>query len=508
MISGRRTFLQMVGAAAVASAGCARKAMSPDAPIEVLATSEPLTLDPRYTSDVYGLRLSRLVHATLAAPDDDTLAPRGWLAERLDLEDAGAVLVTLRAEACFHDGSRVTARDVVASFRALGDPSMHAPARRIVDELASIEAIDGDAGARIRFVPKKPRAIVRQDLDLPILRADEAWSARGSRLTGCGPYAITDATPYAIALSPAETYGRFGGETARRPVIVRAVRDEAARALRMLAGGADVAPNAFAPALAMALPGHADAPPGLTAISRRAPTTTYLTFNLSRPPLDVPEVRTAIARAIDRRAIVDAKLPGAASLADGFLPDVIALCPRGRIGHPFDPDGARSVLAGLGTKGVRLSLVVTAQRPRVALARAIAQMIGDAGLPVDVRPYELATLTARLNAGDFDVAVQQAVELNDPEMMRWYFHRAAIPPGGANRGRIVDDVVDDLLDRGLATLDDEQRRAIYAELEARVRDRALVAPLFHEDHVAVVSKRAAAFRPSADGRWGALSRIT
>jgi peptide/nickel transport system substrate-binding protein len=504
---GRRNFLQLIGAAAAASAGCARKPIGPDAPIEVLATSEPLTIDPRFTADVYGLRISRLVHATLAAPDVDTLAPHAWLAQTLELDEGGAVIATLHPEACFHDGSRVTARDVVASFRALADPAMHAPARRIVDELSSIDAIDGEGGARIRFVPRRPRAIVRQDLDLPILKADEAWSPRGSRLTGCGPYAIDDATAHAIALSPAATYGRFGGETAHRPVIVRTVRDEAARALRMLAGGADIAPNAFAPALAMALPRHGDAPPGLVATSRRAPTTTYLAFNVTRPPLDAPEVRVALARAIDRRAIADAKLPGAAALADGFLPDVIALAPRGRIGHPYDPEGARSVLQPIGARGFGLSLVVTAQRPRVALARAIAQMIGDAGLPVDVRPYELATLTARLNAGDFDIAVQQGVELIDPEMMRWYFHRSAIPPGGANRGRIVDEKVDDLLDRGLATLDDEQRRAIYGELEAHVRERALVAPLFHEDHVTVVSARAAAFTPSADGRWGALARI-
>ncbi len=504
----RRAFLQMTAAGAASLAGCARRAIAADAPIEVLATSEPITLDPRYTADVYGLRISRLVHATLAAPDLDTLAPRAWLAERLELEDGGAVLVTLRPEACFHDGSRVTARDVLASFRALGDPAMRAPARRIVDELATIEAVDGEGGARIRFVPRRPRAIVRQDLDLPILKAEEAWSPRGSVLTGCGPYSIADSTLHAIALAPASTYGRFGGERAQRPVIVRTVRDEAARALRILAGGADVAPNAFAPALAMALPGHADAPPGLAVSTRAAPTTTYLSFNLARPPLDVAEVRVAIARAIDRRAIIDAKLPGAAALADGFLPNVIALAPKGRIGHPFDPEGARAVLAPLGARGARLSLVVTAQRPRVAMARAIAQMIGDAGLPVDVRPYELATLTARLNAGDFDVAVQQAVELNDPEMMRWYFHRSAIPPGGANRGRIVDAAVDELLDRGLATLDDEKRRLVYGELEAHLREQAFVAPLFHEDHVAVVSKRAAAFQPSADGRWGALTRIT
>jgi peptide/nickel transport system substrate-binding protein len=265
-----------------------------------------------------------------------------------------------------------------------------------------------------------------------------------------------------------------------------------------------VAPNVFAPTLAMALPRNVDAPPGLVAITRPAPSTTFLTFNLARPPLDRSEVRRAISRALDRAALVAAKLAGAGQIARGFLPDLIALAPRGRPLPIFDLASARESLRG--AQGP-LELVVGSQRPRIALARAIAQMLGDAGLEVEVRPYELGTLTARLAAGSFDLAVQQAIELDDPEMMRWYFHSSALPPNGANRGRVIDAEIDALLDRGLATLDPEARRPIYEEVERRIAEDALVAPLFHEDHVAVVGPRAAGFRPSADGRWAALARL-
>ena len=53
---------------------CSRSRLSPGA-IELVIPSEAATIDPRYASDVYGLRISHLVHATLAAPDPSTLAP-------------------------------------------------------------------------------------------------------------------------------------------------------------------------------------------------------------------------------------------------------------------------------------------------------------------------------------------------------------------------------------------------------------------------------------------------
>jgi ABC-type transport system substrate-binding protein len=134
-------------------------------------------------------------------------------------------------------------------------------------------------------------------------------------------------------------------------------------------------------------------------------------------------------------------------------------------------------------------------------------MIGDAGVPVDVRSFELGTTLARLNAGSYDLALEIATEIVDPEIWRWRIDSRMGPPLGVNRGRVRDPAIDALFDRGLATREQGARAAVYAELEARVRDRVWVAPLWHEDHVAVVGKRAMGFVPDVDGRWSALARV-
>lgn len=482
---------------------CVRSGRLPDDVLELLVPNEPSTIDPRFTSDVYGLRISRLVHVALVAPHPDTAAPTPWLAESIVDEAEGAIVVTLRADARFHDGSTITAADVVATFRALGDEKLGSPSRRVVSELSAIEALDP---RRVLFRPKKPRATLRGDLDVAILKADEAARGRDAPLTGSGPFRVAAWEGGAITLAPAASYGWFAPPP-RRGVVIRTVRDEPARALRIIAGSVDVASNVLSPALALSLPGRGDAPKGLTASRRAGVGTTFLAIQCARPELSSPEVRRALAAAIDRAAIVSAKLGGAATLADGLLPPDIALAPRARPKLAFDPAAAASVLAPLGRRGVRLGLATSTDRTRIGIARAIAQSIGDAGLPTEVRSYEFGTFFARLSAGDFDIAPLIASEVTDPDVLRWYLHGDAHPPRGANRARLRDARVDALLDRGLSTLEVPARREVYEDLERVLRDAMPYVPLWHEDHVAVTSARATAFRPGVDGRWGALAAL-
>lgn len=498
----RRAALSLLATAPLAAmTGCARPRRDESGALEVVLPADPLSLDPRFAADAYGFRIGRLVHAALVRPDADTAEATPWLASTIEDGPRGELIVTLREGAAFHDGTPVRARDVVATLLALKDPRLGSPSRRVIGLLDTIDALDD---RRVRLASATPRATLRDDLDVPILEAGEAGRARGASLIGAGPFRM-EARDGGITLTPAASYAWSPDGVAKHPLVVRTVRDEAARALRIVAGAVDVAANVLSPPLALSLPHRSDAAPGLSVRTRASSATTMLMMQCTRPPLDRPEVRRAVAAAIDRRAIVQAKLGGAATLASGLLPPTIALAPKSRP-KPIEGD-PRSVLAPLGAAGARLSLVTSNDRARVGIARAIAQSITDAGLPTEAHAFEFGTFFGRLNAGDFDLAPVIATEITDPEVLRWYLHSGAIPPNGANRARFRDRDVDALLDRGLATLDREARRAIYEELERRVAELVPYAPLWHEDHVAVTSSRAASFRPSVDGRWGALARL-
>lgn len=485
----RRTFL---GSLAVV-AGC-RNAPRAEG-VEVVVPSDPLSLDPRFSVDVHGMRLSRLVHLTLTRPDPTTLEPTAALAETVQWEK-DAVVVTLPKDARFHDGSRLTARDVLASFAALAGVALGSPSRRVLSQLETPEALDGETGRIVRFRGKSPRATLLGDLDFPILKADEAARPRDAMLTGSGSHRLASRAPGLVVLEPA------GARPGRSTLHVRTVRDEAARAMRILGGRADVVANALGPTLALSLPSRSDAPAGLLARTCPSASTTMLLLQNERPPLDRPEVRRAIAEAIDRAGLVAAKLGGAGSLARGLLPPSLGVAAPPE--RAWAPERARAALAGHSGP---LVLVTGVDRIRVGIARVIAQAIGDAGIPVEVRTFELATLLARLGAGDFHLAPLIASELTDPDNLRWYLHSQAIPPAGANRARVRDPDLDRWIDEGLAETDPAARRALYARIEARVHERAYVLPLFHEHHVALTSSRAHAFHPTVDGRWSTLADV-
>jgi oligopeptide transport system substrate-binding protein len=76
--------------------------------------------------------------------------------------------------------------------------------------------------------------------------------------------------------------------------------------------------------------------------------TSYVGFDVSRPPFDDPRVRRAFALATDKETLVDVVLRGyAAPATGGFIPPGMPGHSAG-IGLPYDPDQARQLLAEAG----------------------------------------------------------------------------------------------------------------------------------------------------------------
>ena len=488
----------------------------------MLVTSDPETLDPRYATDAISVRTTRLVHAGLVRLDPDTLAPRPYAAAGWRWLDARTLRVELREEVRFHSGALLRARDVVETLRALASPRVGSRQARVVDAIADVRE-DGDRAVVIRLA--RAHATLLTDLEVPILRADQAASppAPDGSLDGLGPYIVSSAVRGEVRLAPAS------GGVLPRPVhrlTLRTVHDENTRALRLEVGRSDIALNAISPAL---LPILARAP-GLTVTTRPGANLTYLVVQETRAPLGDARVRRALSLAIDRAMLSAALFEGRAEPATGL----IAPTHWAHADLPplqFDPAAARRALAEAGANGARLTLLTSTDRLRTDVARFIAQEWHDLGPEVVVVPLELGTMIARLNAGDFDLAILQLPEMTEPNVLRVFLHGSSVPPEGANRGRVHDGVLDALLDAGDAAIDLEvtaggypldvaadaatpataaaggasARRMLYREVELRAREQMHIVPLWYEDQVAVTGPRVRRFVPSAEGRWLGLA---
>ncbi len=468
-----------------------------DRPLEMLVANDPETLDPRYATDAVGLRATRLVHAGLVRLDPDTLEPRPYLANGWRWTGPLTLEITLRDDVRFHpSGAPLRAHDVAETLRAFASPRVASRHARVVEAIAEVRE-QGEHVVVVRLA--HAHATLLTDLELPVLRAGQAWlppSPEGA-LDGLGPFAIERVDRGDVELVPAE---HAALPRPAHAVTLRTVHDENARALRLEAGRADVALNLVSPALLPALV----ALPGLEVMSRPGANLTYVVVEEQRAPLDDVRFRQALSLGIDRRLLCATLLDGHAQPAGGRIaPTHWAYAAEAPLA--FDVEQGRRLLADAGSP--RLTLLTSTDRLRIDVARTIAQELEDEGVEVEVVSLELGTMIARLDAGEFDLAILQLPEMTEPNVLRHFLHGRFVPPAGANRGRIQDAELDALLDEGDRATDPEVRKGIYARLEARERAQMHLIPLFYEDQVAVTSARARGFVPSAEGRWLGLAAV-
>lgn len=471
--------------------------------------TEPLELDPRFIGDAWGLRLSRLIFASLMTIDPKTLAVTPDLAERVEVLSASEYRVTLRPGLSFSDGTPLTAQDVAATYRGITNPALQS---RYAGTYARIARIDVEDERHLSFHLDGPHASFLTDLELPIVRsvdAERRMSESPTALVGAGPYRLIERRTGAIRLHANRRWHRGAPKIERILCVV--VHDDNTRALRLLGGGADVAVNALPPLL---LPLF-ESDPGFEVRSAPGPGTFYLGFETETEHVRDLAVRRAVAHAIDRRLLVETKLGRRGVVANGFVPE-------GHWAHiadldvpRYDPAAARRLLDEAGypdppgpAPRMRLLLRTSTDRFRVSVARAIAAMLRDVGVEVEVRPSESASLFADLNAGRFELVLMSLPELIEPHLLSWFFGSDHVPGEGregANRFRMRDPELDAALEEGRVAVELPDRRAAYERAQRILAEHLPAVPLWQE-HVTVVSRRAVELAVPRDGRLGTLSR--
>jgi len=480
-----------------AALGCTGNQPPRDADLEISVTAESTTLDPRFATRALDVKLSRLVHGSLVRLDPDTLEPIPYLAERLSYRSDRCIEVSLRANARFHSGAPLTARDVCATLSALATPELASPHQSVV---SSFTACSEHSASELRLCLSGSRATWMTDLEVPILRADQARSPRelGSNLDGLGRFRVDAFEPGRVRLLPADN----GVEPPpKAPVIVRTFRDETARTMSLLSGQSTILEL---PQSLTLLSGRAF--DGVFEVSRPGANVTYLLIHNQRPDLDRPEVRQALSLGIDRRLIVERLYGGHAKVARSLVPPTHWAAPKDLPVLPYEPEVAAGVLASLRP----MTILSSTDRSRVLVARAVAQMLTDLGLLTRVVPLDLGVLLARLDQGHYDLAILQIPEFTEPNVLTWFFHHRNIPDGakrGGNRARYTNPAAGRLLDLASEEFDRAGRQKLYTELLQLLRADMPVCPLWHEDQVALVRARARSFRSSAEGRWSSLADL-
>ena len=508
----------MIAALVLAAAlgGCeARDRRTPDDTVVVLIENPVGTLDPRYTTSNYETKFSRLVVPGLVALDTPDLVPRLELAESMELVDELTWEVVLRPGLRFSDGAPVTAADVAWTYESMlaaGSDSVYA--KQFRERFTRVEALDE---RRVRFHLVAPLATFVTDVDVGILAAHAAGPDgrfRGGRVVGAGPYmmASLESTRLVLAANP-----RYHGAQPRTPrVDVRVVRDASARIVMLVGGSADLAQNV----VRLDLIDDVAERDRIAIHAGPGSLLTYMMFNNEDPILDDVRVRRAIAFALDRERVIEAKFSGRAVLATGLLPPTFWAYEPEVPRYPHDPARARQLLDEAGFPDpdgdgpqprFRLVYKTSADQFRVALARVMAAQLGEVGIEVEVRAFEFGTFFADIKKGQYQIATMQTSEIGEPDYYRAYFHSNRIPtpkdPNANNRWRYRNERVDELTELGRRVTDLAERKRIYSEVQRIVAEDVPIVPLWHEDNVVLTHKDVVGYQILPNARFNGLVTV-
>jgi len=485
--------------AALLLSGCTR---APDDTLRFGLASAPVTLDPRFATDATSTRINRLLYARLV-DFDDRLMPAPALADwqrlspthyRFRLGDTGRE---------FHDGSRLTARDVKATYDFILDPANASPHRASLTLIESIDVIDDDT---LDFHLSRADVLFPAYLVIGILpaRAMAAGHAFSREPVGSGPFRFQawpdDGNLQLMRLHDGQAL-----------TFVR-VSDPTVRVLKLLRGEVDLLQNDLSPELVRYLQDKEDkeGEEGITVRRARGSNFTYLGFNLDDPQLADPAVRHAIAQAIDRETIVHYLMDGSARLASALLPpDHWA----GNADLPliaYDPESARTALRAAGftpDNPLRLSYKTSTDQFRVRLATVLQSQLREVGIEVDLRSYDWGTFYGDIKAGNFQMFSLSWVGIKTPDIFRYVFHSDAVPPNGANRGRFRDAQTDKLIEQAAAAPTLEEQAELYRKLQARLLELLPYVPLWYEDHVFAAREGITGYTLSLDGNYDGLVSV-
>jgi peptide/nickel transport system substrate-binding protein len=222
-------------------------------------------------------------------------------------------------------------------------------------------------------------------------------------------------------------------------------------------------------------------------------------------------VRQALAHAINADALIKFRQKGHSVRAVGVLPPG---GPYAAEGTPpaFDRGLAMRLLDQAGypmREGGRFALTYKTSTDRAAViqARAIQADLRKVGIPMEVRSYEWATFYDDIQKGNFQLFSLRWIGVVDPDFQYELFHSTRAPPEGRNRGRYRNAEADRLLEAGRLEPDPARRRRIYRELDALLRHDLPYLSLWHNNNVAVVSKRFTGFRLHPSGGFQHLPEM-
>ncbi|HEV8309114.1 MAG TPA: ABC transporter substrate-binding protein [Methylomirabilota bacterium] len=425
---------------------------------EIIAgvSERALTLDPANHYSISATSVLRHIYDPLVdVTNDSKFVPA--LAESWRVVNNTTWRFTLRKGVSFHDGSPFNADSVVYSLKRVRDNS------KLIKSFVyqDIETVEKDGDYAVNVTTKRPFGSLAAHLTMLGMLPPSAASQEDAffqKPIGTGPFRFaswTHGDHVVMAANP--SYWKPGLPKVEK-VTFRFIPELSTRTAALRAGELHVI-DRVPPDLVQTLKGS----PGVRVLDVPAIETQRWHFQLAKEPVKDVRVRQAISLGIDRNVIIKDFLLG-------YGRPVVSPIPPGLIGHanlgqkPYDPQKARSILRQAGLRDVSVDWVLMKDLypKQLEIAQAVAAMLSDVGIKVNIKNLEIATAREHRTAGTYDIFYSGWAHLpHDPD---WFLGQWFTRAGAEKLTRYNNPRVEQLIAEGRVP-DPKVRQQKYEELQ-------------------------------------------
>lgn len=504
----RSEFLAGFGASLfVLSQGATAQPM-PGGALRVGIKLSPTSMDPQFRL-AGEQNILRGCHARLIGMTPDGKPTPGIAQSWRAVGDGRAWEITLNPAAKFSDGSPITSQDIAFSIRRIPRLEGSAGGYQIfVRAIKDIEILDAQ---RLLLKTAEPYPFMAEDLtEIAIVAASLGEDFKpadfnaGKARVFSGPYTLVDYR-FGEFVTMRRNPHWFGPRPEFEEVQFRVIPNDSGRIAALLSGDVQAIDEVSIPDIArlrgnaamevsqiagmrvmyVALDMDRDASPHIRDNNGQA---------MTKNPLKDVRVRLALSHAINRAAIVDRVMEGAASVASDVLPPgTPGTSPRLKP-VAFEPDRARRLLAEAGyPNGFQITIHATNDRyPNdEKVAQAIAQFWTRIGVKTEVQTMPNAAYFPAAARQSFTVMAAQYGADNISYAYRALLHtfNREAGLGTANRTRHSSPRADALVAEALKTMDEAKRNELFAQAtDIAIGEEAIMLMIYYPAYVYAARK--------------------
>ncbi|MBB3945238.1 dipeptide transport system substrate-binding protein [Rhizobium skierniewicense] len=514
-------------AAALLSATCFAPAAASAKTFVYCSEGSPEGFDPGlYTAGTTFDASAHTVYSRLLEFEKGTTKPVPGLAESWEVSENGTVYtfklrkgVKFQTTEFFTPTRELNADDVVFSIErqiktdnpwhqyVAGTSWEYAEGMGFPKLIKSVEKVDD---MTVKFTLNRPEAPFLANLAMPFasimskeytdkLAAEGKQAQLNQMPVGTGPFAFVAYQQDAVIRFKANK-DYWGGAPKIDDLVFAITTDAAVRFQKLKAGECHLMPY----------PNAADVKSmkedkTLTVMEQEGLNVAYLAYNTTQAPFDKPEVRIALNKAINKKAIVDAVFQGMATPAKNPLPPTMWSYNDKVEDDTYDLEAAKKMLTDAGVKDLSMKVwAMPVSRPYMLNARRAAEVIqsdfAKIGVKVEIVSYEWAEYLDRSKAKDRDGAVflGWTGDNGDPDnFLDTLLGCDAV--GGNNRAQWCDKDFDALVKKAKITTDQAERTKLYEEAQVVFKKQAPWATIDHSLSVVPMRKEVTGFVQSPLG---------